>query len=148
MKTKMPKKKNGAARLHLPSFADLIDQLTIDQIKEVLKPRGRKAYAEEMQKITHDIDLLIAGSGATMSGRLLRIVIAVAQLNLHVWHMKDMMQIYPRRYSKYLRLAHQLNGVRNRLKNILQKELGNKNKASRKTNYSTDGLKGWDISIR
>ncbi len=148
MKTKRPRQSREKKRLHLPSFADLIDQLTIDQIKEVLKPKSRKAYAAEMKKITHDIDFLVRETGVKMSGRLLRIVIAVAQLNLHIWHNKDMMQADPRRYHKLLKLAHQLNGVRNRLKNILQEELGNKNKASRKTNYSTDGLKGWDISIK
>src|SRR5579862_9781101 len=100
-KAKKPARKEPAAteRLHLPSFADLIDQLTIDQIKEVLKPQNKQAYAREMRNIMHDIDALIGETEIKMSARTLRIAIAIAQMNLHIWHQKDRMQEDPKRYN-------------------------------------------------
>lgn len=58
------------------------------------------------------------------------------------------MQNDSEKYMDLLKLAHQLNGVRNRMKNILLEEVGDKDKSARKTNYNTDGLEGWDISMR
>ena len=135
-------------RLYLPPLAELIDSLTIDQIKEVKLPQDRELFAREMDKITHDIDLIIEERGLKLSSRLIRIIIAIAQMNLHIWHNKDEMQKDPARYTELLKLAHQLNGVRNQMKNLLLEEVGDREKSARKTNYNTDGLKGWDISIR
>jgi hypothetical protein len=135
-------------RLYLPPLAELIDSLTINQIKEVMLPQDKEIFAREMEKITHDIDLIIEERGLKLSARLVRIVVAVAQMNLHIWHNKDEMQQDPGRYTELLKLAHQLNGVRNQMKNLLLEEVGDKEKSARKTNYNTDGLKGWDISIK
>ena len=134
-------------RQYLPPCAELVDSLTINQIKEVRLPGQKESFAREMKKITHDIDLLIEERGLKLSARLIRIIIAVAQMNLHIWYNKDKMQENPDKYLELLKLSHQLNGVRNRMKNLLLEELGDKEKASRKTNYNTDGLEGWEISI-
>lgn len=104
--------------------------------------------AEEMGKVAHDIDLIIEERDLKLSARLIRIIIAIAQMNLHIWYNKDKMQNDSEKYMDLLKLAHQLNGVRNRMKNILLEEVGDKDKSARKTNYNTDGLEGWDISMR
>ena len=135
-------------RRYLPPLTELIDSLTINQIKEVMLPEQKGSFAEEMEKITHDIDLIIEERDLKLSARLIRIIIVIAQLNLHIWHNKDEMQKQPEKYMELLKLSHQLNGVRNRMKNILLEEVGDKEKSARKTNYNTDGLEGWDISIR
>lgn len=50
---------------------------------------------------------------------LIRVIIALAQLNLHIWN-KDIMEAHhasePDRYMELLKLSHQLNGIRNRLR--------------------------------
>ena len=38
-------------RKFLPAFAELIDRLTVDQIKEVLIPDLKDSMAEEMEKL-------------------------------------------------------------------------------------------------
>ena len=134
-------------RRYLPPLTELIDSLTINQIKEVMLPEQKGSFAEEMEKITHDIDLIIEERDLKLSARLIRIIIVIAQLNLHIWHNKDEMQKQPEKYMELLKLSHQLNGVRNRMKNILLEEVGDKEKSARKTNYNTDGLEGWEISI-
>jgi len=135
-------------RQYLPPLTELIDSLTINQIKEVTFPEQKESLAGEMAKISHDIDLIIGERDLKLSARLIRIIIAIAQMNLHIWHNKDKMQDDPEKYTDLLKLAHQLNGVRNRMKNILLEEVGDAEKSARKTNYNTDGLEGWDISIR
>jgi len=46
-------------REFLLPLAELVDRLTIDQIKEVLLPKHRESFAQEMLKIEHDIDAVI-----------------------------------------------------------------------------------------
>lgn len=134
-------------RQYLPPFAELVDSLTINQIKEVLLSEHKDSFAGEMRIIAHDIDLLIGERDLKLSARLIRIIIAIAQMNVHIWYNKDRMQNEPDKYAELLKLAHQLNGVRNRMKNILLEEAGDREKSARKTNYNTDGLEGWEISI-
>jgi hypothetical protein len=134
-------------RQFLPPFAELVDRLTVDQIKEVLLKTGKESYAEEMRRICHDIDLLIEERNIRNSSKLLRIVVILAQMNVHIWYLKDRMQDNPERYNEYLKLAHQLNGIRNRMKNLLLEETGDREKSAERSNFGTDGLEGWDVSI-
>jgi hypothetical protein len=137
----------SAPRQFLPPFAELIDRLAVDQIKEVLIPAQAAACADEMTKIGHDLDLLIRERRLPLSSELLRLVIAIAQLNVHIWHAKDRMQESPAKYDELLKFAHQLNGVRNQLKNRLLEEAGDREKSAQRTNYNTDGLEGWQLSV-
>lgn len=134
-------------RQFLTPFAELVDRLTVDQVKEVLLPAGKESYAEEMRRISHDIDLLIEERNMALSSRLLRIVVVLAQMNVHIWHLKDRMQEDPSRYHEFLKLAHQLNGIRNQMKNLLLEEAGEREKSAERSNFNTDGLEGWDVSI-
>lgn len=134
-------------RQFLTPFAELMDRLAVDQIKEVLLPSGKESYAEEMQRISHDIDLLIEERSMELSSRLLRIVVVLAQMNVHIWYLKDRMQEDPSRYHEFLKLAHQLNGIRNQMKNLLLEEAGEREKSAERSNFNTDGLEGWDVSI-
>jgi len=134
-------------RQFLTPFAELLDRLTVDQIKEVLIPAGKESYAEEMRRISHDIDLLIEERNMGLSSRLLRIVVVLAQMNVHIWYLKDRMQEDPSRYHEFLKLAHQLNGIRNQMKNLLLEEAGEREKSAERSNFNTDGLEGWDVSI-
>ena len=130
-----------------PNLAELIDRLTVDQIKEVLLPEGREDYADEIKRLESDIDAIIEEKGLELSARLVRIVIVLAQMNLHIWHSKDRMQEDADHYSEWLKLAHQLNGTRNRMKNLLVDESGDAPPSAQHTNVGTDGLQGWDVSV-
>ena len=134
-------------RQYLPSFAELVDRLTVDQIKEVLAPSGAGSIADEIKTLENDMDMIIGEQDVTVSARMLRKVIVLAQINLHIWHNKDQMQTEPDRYAELLTMAHQLNGIRNRIKNSLLDDSGDATAAARHTNTETDGLEGWDISI-
>ena len=134
-------------RQFLPPLAELVDRLTVDQIKEVLLDKNKDSYAKEMKKLSHDIDMLIQEKDIKLSARLIRIIITISQMNLHIWYNKDRMQECPEQYMELLKLSHQLNGIRNRMKNLLLEEVGDKEKSDQRTNFETDGLEGWDVSI-
>jgi len=136
-----------SGRQYVVPLSELIDRLTVDQIKEVLLPDGKESYAAEMRKICNDIDLIIAEKNLKLNAHLLRTVIIIAQINLHIWHNKDLMQNDESKYNDLLKLAHQLNGIRNKMKNLLLEETGDLEKAAQRSNFNTDGLKGWDVSI-
>lgn len=134
-------------RLFLLPFAELIDRLTVDQIKEVLLPDQSTNIANEMKEICHDLDMLIKEKNIHLTSRLIRLLILVSQMNVHIWYNKDKMQDNPDQYMELLKLAHQLNGLRNQMKNLLLEEVGDKDKSSIRTNFNTDGLEGWEISL-
>lgn len=133
-------------RKYLPTFADLIDILSIDQIKEI-KLDNKQSYALEIKKISHDIDQLISQKEIKLSARIIRMIIVVAQMNLFIWNNKDEMQKDPKHYNDLLKMAHQLNGIRNRIKNALLEVSGEIEPSKHRTNVETDDLKGWDISV-
>lgn len=135
-------------RQYCTPFAELIDRLTVDQIKEVLIPEHKKSFAKEMEKLAHDIDLIIEERELKLSARLIRIIIAIAQMNLHIWQNKDQMQKDPENYMNLLKLSHQLNGIRNQMKNLLLEETEDREMSAQRANFDTDGLEGWDVSIR
>ncbi len=138
---------DSSVRAYHPSIAELVDRLTIDQIKEVILPEDKASYGAEMRDLANDIDTLIQEGSIQLSARLIRIVIVLAQMNLHIWHFKDQMETKPERYSELLTLCHQLNGIKNQMKNLLLEESKNPDQAARHTNVSVDGLQGWDISL-
>ncbi len=142
---KINQKKN--IRHFLPSFAELIDRLTVDQIKEVLLTNETKDIPKEISAICKDIDIMINQNQIVLSARLIRIIIILAQLNVHIWSNKDRMKLDPESYDDHLKLAHQLNGLRNQMKNLLLEESGERDESSERTNFDTDGLEGWNITI-
>lgn len=143
----MKETKPNTKREYLPTLADLIDALTISQIKEIKFSSKKRAYTEEIKKICHDIDLIIGEKGVKLNAILIRIIIIIAQLNLHIWENKDKMQEQPENYLKLLKLAHQLNGIRNKMKNKILEEIGDKDPTKKRTNVEIDDLKGWDVSV-
>lgn len=144
----MKKIKNDQDRKYLPTLADLIDSLTINQIKEIKFHDKKIAYAKEIKKICHDIDLIIDGKKVKINSKLIRIIVLIAQLNLYIWENKDRMQKdIPENYLTLLKHAHQLNGIRNSMKNKISEEIGDKDPGKKRTNVETDDLKGWDIHV-
>ena len=53
-------------RKWLPTLGELIDRLSIHQLKEVFIPENKENYATEMNDIVHDIDIILK---ASRSGR-------------------------------------------------------------------------------
>lgn len=130
-----------------PSLAELIDRLTIDQIKEVKDAANSNDYTKEMRDIEHDLDLCILCSKIKLNSYLIRLIIALAQINLHIWHTKETMQREPTQFKKCMKLAHQLNGLRNQIKNRILDLATAEFDTIKQTNIDTDNLNGWQMSV-
>ena len=138
---------DNSKRQVLVSFSELLDRLTINQIKEVLIPEHRASYAEEIRQLMHDIDLIIEEKGIKLTARFIRLIIILAQINLHIWRTKETMMNDPGSFEASMKFAHQLNGIRNQTKNLLMEEADSKDFTGKRTNINTDNLEGWNISI-
>tara|TARA_A100001391_G_scaffold190569_1_gene163152 strand:- start:29 stop:448 length:420 start_codon:yes stop_codon:yes gene_type:complete len=129
-------------RKYLPTLSELIDRLSIVQLKEVFIPEHKKEYAQEIEDIVHDIDTLLSNSNS-VSGDVVRAIVVLSQMNLHIWHNES-------NYRKgikdgnNLELTHGLNGIRNTAKNKIQEIAGGRK------DYKIDCLaadfKDWEIS--
>ena len=47
------------SRKFLPTLNELIDRLSIHQLKEVFIPENKENYAKEIKDMMHDIDLIL-----------------------------------------------------------------------------------------
>tara|TARA_R110000787_G_scaffold280189_1_gene390805 strand:- start:13774 stop:14235 length:462 start_codon:yes stop_codon:yes gene_type:complete len=130
-------------RKYLPTLSELIDRLSIAQLKEVFISEHKNEYAQEISDIMHDIDLTLREKDGIIDAETLRAVIVLSQMNLHIWHNES-------NYRKgikdgnNLELTHGLNGIRNTAKNMIQEIQGGRK------DYKIDCLaaefKDWEIS--
>jgi hypothetical protein len=131
-------------RRYLQTFSELIDRLSIVQLKEVFIPEYKKEYAQEISDIVHDIQLILdENSDSKIDAETIRAIVVLAQMNLHIWHNESN---YRRgiKEGNNLELTHGLNGIRNTSKNIIQEVVGGRK------DYKVDCLaadfKDWEIS--
>ena len=129
-------------------FSELVDRLTVDQIKLLKKMDDKKgSLKEEIKDVMYDIDTIINDKKILLNSDIIRMIIILSQINLHIWNLKDKMSENKDDYDKNLKLAHQLNGIRNQIKNILLQITDELNQSSKRTNFETDGLEGWDFNL-
>ena len=130
-------------RKYLPTLSELIDRLSIVQLKEVFIPEHKDEYAKEIADIVHDIQAHIDENKSEIIAETIRAVVVLSQMNLHIWHNES-------NYRKgikdgnNLELTHGLNGIRNTAKNKIQEVVGGRK------DYKIDCLaaefKDWNIS--
>ncbi len=140
---------NKKERQFLPPLAELLDRLTVTQIKQAILGDKNKDFANEIKKISNDIDIIISESNIKLDSNLIRIIVLISQINLHIWKNKDLMQENLNNNEKYLsllKLSHQLNGIRNRMKNYILEIEGENDESLKKSNFETDNL-DWDIDL-
>jgi hypothetical protein len=131
-----------AERKYLPTLAELVDRLSISQLKEVFIPQHKEEYSQEIDDIVHDIQVLL-DSSEKVNADTIRAIVVLSQMNLHIWHNES-------NYRKgikdgnNLELTHGLNGIRNTAKNKIQEIVGGRK------DYKIDCLAAdfsdWEIS--
>ena len=135
---------NPTSRQFLPTFAELLDRMTVTQIKLSLIENGKEDFKDELRKISHDLNNIIEAKNIPLNSDLILTFINLAQLNLHIWNNKDKMQENldnQETYLQLLKISHQLNGFRNQLKNKLLVVEGITDKSQLRSNFETDGLR-------
>ena len=124
-------------RKYLPTLSELVDRLSISQLKEVFIADHKEEYSQEIADIVHDIQLCLDEQGGKVTAETIR------AMNLHIWHNES-------NYRKGIKdgndleLTHGLNGIRNTAKNKIQEIVGGRK------DYKIDCLaadfKEWEIS--
>lgn len=134
-------------REYLPPFSELLEQLTVIQLRELLLSKDVDIYTKDIKSIEHDLDLIIKEKDLKLSARLLRLAFIIGQLNTLIWVYKDKMQESEENYAPYLKLSHQINGVRNVIKNEILMLIGDAEKSAIRTNTNKDGLTNFNVSL-
>ena len=129
-------------RKYLPTLAELVDRLSIAQLKEVFITEHKDEYSEEISDIVHDIDLILDDDNVKLSGKDVRAIVVLSQMNLHIWHNET--QYRAGTGDGNLGLTHGLNGIRNTAKNMIQENNGGRK------DYKIDCIaaefKEWEVS--
>jgi len=130
-------------RKYLPTLSELIDRLSIVQLKEVFIAEHKAEYAQEIKDIVNDIQILLDENKGVVTAETIRAIVVLSQMNLHIWHNES-------NYRKGIRdgnnleLTHGINGIRNTAKNKIQEVNGGRK------DYKIDCLaaefKDWEIS--
>ena len=132
-----------AKRKYLPTLAELVDRLSIVQLKEVLITEHKEEYAKEISAIVHDIDLILSDENVKLTGKDVRAIVVLSQMNLHIWHNESEAR-NGINAGENLLLTHGLNGIRNTAKNKIQEKVGGRK------DYKIDCLaaefEDWEIS--
>lgn len=127
---------------HLP-ISELIDRLSIIEIKLVLDVKNSRDYLHELSLLKNDIQLELESKETNLDINLIQVLISLGQMNLHIWYIKEKMKSQldqPVEYAANIKIAHQLNGLRNQLKNTLLRLEENTNNAKVRSNIDIDGL--------
>ena len=130
-------------RKYLPTLSELIDRLSIIQLKEVFIKEHKEEYAEEIKEILHDIDSILQEGQLYLDAKTVRAIVVLSQMNLHIWHNESNYRKGIKEGNS-LELTHGLNGIRNTAKNKIQ------NNCNGRKDYKVDCLaaefKDWEIS--
>ena len=130
-------------RKFLHPLSELIDRLTITEIKLVISKKNKDDLKNEVENIIHDIELILQEKNIKLDAKFIRQIIILSQLNLHIWNNKDKMQDVleeDQKYMAYLKMAHQLNGYRNQIKNKLLTIENINDESQLRDNTEVDGL--------
>jgi len=86
------------ARQHEMLLTDLIDLLTIAQIKESLfSGEASLAATGDLDRASADVSEILRARNVEPSGRIIRLVMLLSETNLQVWLNKDQMAVEPER---------------------------------------------------
>ena len=133
-------------RKYLPTISELIDRLSIVQLKEVFIPEHKEEYAQEIKDIVHDLDELGLNKEYDYSnlGKLIRAVIVLSQMNLHIWHNET--EYRKGKGKGNLELTHGLNGIRNTAKNKIEENLVEVGRKDYKIDCLAEDFEDWEVS--
>ena len=131
-------------RKYLPTLGELIDRLSIVQLKEVKIPQHKEEYAQEIKDIVHDIsEILSTTKKLKVDGDFIRAIIVLSQMNTHIWYNEDKARSGENKGNDLL-LTHGLNGIRNTAKNKIQELDGGRK--DYKVDCIASEFKEWEIS--
>ena len=130
-------------RKWLPTLGELIDRLSIHQLKEVFIPDNRENYAKEMKDIISDINMILEKDKDKISGDFIRAIVVLSQMNAHIWYNESQVR-KGEKGTDNLMLTHGLNGIRNTAINKIMEVVGGRK--DYKIDCLAEEFKDWNVS--
>jgi len=131
-------------RKYLPTLGELIDRLSIVQLKEVKIPKHKEEYTKEIEDIIHDINEILTDSKhLKIDGDFIRAIVVLSQMNTHIWVNEDNARSGDDTGNQ-LMLTHGLNGIRNTAKNKIQEKVGGRK--DYKIDCIASEFEDWEVS--
>jgi hypothetical protein len=133
-------------RKYLPTLGELIDRLSIVQLKEVKIPEHKEEFSKEISDIVHDINEVLKEKKLPrdiVDGDMIRAIVVLSQMNTHIWVNEDKARSGENKGNDLL-LTHGLNGIRNTAKNKIQEKVGGRK--DYKIDCIASDFKDWEVS--
>lgn len=111
-------------RKYLPTLSELVDRLSIVQLKMIFIPEHADEYAQERDLIEHDIGLILEGLDRKLDARAVRAILVIMLSNRFIWENESKARAGGDEQDALLKLTHSINGVRNLAKNVLAETEG------------------------
>lgn len=109
-------------RRHKLQLGELLDRLTILQLKEVKIPETRAMVTQEIEDILHDVNLILTNSPKTqqITAEWLRDLVILALYNSLIWQNESEAR-KGNENGNLLMFTHSINGIRVEARNRLQR---------------------------
>jgi len=134
--------KNENERVYLPTFADLIDRLSICILKRIFIPKNAEEYSKEINLIKEDINTILEERlsesniddddeyidimNKTVNADMIEAMMIVMLSNRVIWENESKARQGGDEQDKLLKFTHSINGIRNIAKNIISNEMGDR----------------------
>ena len=106
------------------TLADLVDRLSIVQLKAIFIPEHSAEYKAEQKLIEHDIDLILGAAKKRLTAQDIRSILIIMLTNRFIWENESKARAGGPEQDKLLKLTHSINGVRATAKNALSASFG------------------------
>ena len=113
-----------AERKWNPTVGEMIDRLTILELKHLHNPPHREVIIKEIEDLVDDINVALPKPN-TIYAEFIRHVIILSQYNTHIWNHEDNMRKGVAEGND-LMFTHQCNGVRCRAKDKINHRVNNR----------------------
>ena len=114
-----------AERRYLPTFAELLDRLSIVQLKSIRTPY-KEQYDAERADIEHDLGQIMEQGDMRLTAYDIRCLMLLMHVNTVIWDneafVRNGTKLGTAETAERLRFTHTLNGVRTQIKNQLYGE--------------------------
>lgn len=132
-------------RKYLPTFAELVDRLSIVILKSIFIPKNKEAYDQEAADIVHDLDLILGD--LKINGEAIKAILVIMLSNRYIWENESKVRTGDSQDLNLLKLTHSINGVRNTAKNVLSNQMGERKdlKIDCLAAELKSDLQNWDI---
>ena len=111
-------------RKYLPTFAELIDRLSIVTLKSIKIAENKEEYEKEAHEILHDLDLVIKEKKIKLTAQMIRAMLVLSWSNETIWASESKAREGGNEQDHLLKFTHSINGVRNDAKNVIANEIG------------------------